>query len=167
MYYDTLRSTADFDKSYDNIYAVFARNAPETDRQDFAKTLPYVKCDARCLADRKAVQTKNDEASARRGEEWRAGVGEMLFGGRSSSSSNSVSSPSKSTGVAAIRSETYDNAGRKTEGYWVKCSGGSETRVYRTAWDSNRSWYRPGGGNGYFVADGGISINDVAQRICK
>ena len=80
---------------------------------------------------------------------------------------NLASNLSKSSGATAIRSETYDNAGRKTEGYWVKCSGGSETRVYRTAWDSNRSWYRPGGGNGYFVADGNISINNVAQRICK
>lgn len=80
---------------------------------------------------------------------------------------NSASNLSKSSAATAIRSETYDNAGRKTEGYWVKCSGGSETRVYRTAWDNNRSWYKPGGGNGYFVADGSISINDVAQRICK
>lgn len=80
---------------------------------------------------------------------------------------NSASNLSKPSGATAIRSETYDNAGRKTEGYWVKCSGGSETRVYRTAWDNNRSWYKPGGGNGYFVADGSISINDVAQRICK
>lgn len=85
----------------------------------------------------------------------------------SSGASSNSGSNSKSSGATAIRSETYDNAGRKTEGYWVKCGGGSETRVYRTAWDNNRSWYRPGGGNGYFVADGGLTINDVAQRICK
>lgn len=83
------------------------------------------------------------------------------------SSSESNSSSSKTAGVASIRNETYDNVGRKTEAYWVRCSGGNETRVYRTAWDSNRDWYKPGGINGYFLASGSTGINDVAQRICK
>lgn len=83
------------------------------------------------------------------------------------SSSDSNSGSSKVTGVASIRSETYDNVGRKTEGYFVRCSAGGETRVYRTAWDSNRAWYKPGGINGYYLASGDTSINDVAQNICK
>lgn len=89
-----------------------------------------------------------------------AGTGEF-------SSSDSNSGSSKVTGVASIRSEVYDNVGRKTEAYWVRCSGGNETRVYRTAWDSNRAWYKPGGINGYYLASGSTSINDVAQSICK
>lgn len=83
------------------------------------------------------------------------------------SSPDSNSGSSKAAGVASIRSETYDNVGRKTEAYWVRCSGGNETRVYRTAWDGNRAWYKPGGINGYYLASGSTSINDVAQSICK
>ncbi len=86
----------------------------------------------------------------------------------SSSSSSSGGSSGKAAGVASIRSETYDNAGRKTEGYWVRCSRGGETRVYRSAWDRSPDWFSPNGlGTTNFLAKSSASINDVAQSICK
>lgn len=85
----------------------------------------------------------------------------------SSGSSSSNSSSSKGSGVASVRSETYDNVGRRTEGYWVECRSGSKTRVFRTAWDSNRAWYEPAFPNGRYLASSDTNINQVAQNICK
>lgn len=85
-------------------------------------------------------------------------------GSKPSSSSGSI----KAAGVASIRNETYDNAGRKTEGYWVKCSSGRETRVYRSAWDKSPDWFSPNGlGTTNFLAKSSASINAVAQSVCK
>ncbi|MES2048220.1 MAG: hypothetical protein V4447_07455 [Pseudomonadota bacterium] len=168
VFYDTLKSASDFDKAYTSIYAVFVRNTPMADRDKFLAALPLVKCDAKCLASRKAAQNDRDRASVQRGEAFNTKVRDIFSGSSSgSSSSDSNSGSSKATGVASIRSESYDNVGRKTEGYFVRCRGGDETRVYRTAWDSNRAWYKPGGINGYYLASGEASINDVAQSICK
>jgi hypothetical protein len=86
----------------------------------------------------------------------------------SSGSSSSSTGSAKAAGVTSIRSETYDNAGRKTEGYWVRCSRGGETRVYRSAWDRSPDWFSPNGlGTTNFLAKSSASINDVAQSICK
>ena len=85
----------------------------------------------------------------------------------SSSSSTGITN-SNSVRVVSIRNEAYDNAGRKTEGYWVECQGGRKTRVYRTAWDSSKDWFSPNGlGTKNFIAKESISINDVAQSICR
>lgn len=73
----------------------------------------------------------------------------------------------KNGGVDSIRSEIYDNVGRKTEGYWVKCRGAGTTRVYRTAWDSNRAWYKPGGITGYYLASADVDISEVAKKLCQ
>lgn len=112
--------------------------------------------------------------------EYLAGLGNKLVNGvknvlaeANSNVSSSVSASSdggrtKAAGVASIRSESYDNAGRKTEGYWIECQGGGKTRVYRSAWDSSKDWFSPNGlGTANFTAKENVSINDVAQKICK
>ena len=123
VYYDTQKSTVDFDKSFDPIYAVFARNTPETDKQDFSRTLPYVKCDARCLSDRKAAQTKNDDASARRGEEWRAG----LFGGGNSSRTANNDRNSKVDWTITSEENGGGLANWYTKKYNAKCTSGRKS----------------------------------------
>ncbi len=87
----------------------------------------------------------------------------------SSNDNNSTKSTAatKGGGVDSVRSETYDNAGRKTEGYWVKCIGSGSARVYRSAWDNSRAWYKTGGINGYHLASGDTDIGDVAKKICR
>lgn len=117
VYYDTLKSASDFDKSYDAIFVVFVRNGVEADKKTFNAALSYVKCDSRSLSDRKSAQVKYDEESAIRGQKWRASI----FGGGSSNSN--------STAEWAILSE--ENGGGLAHWYTkkfnAKCTSGRKS----------------------------------------
>ena len=74
VYYDTNKSTSDFDLFYPSVNAVFIRNAPEKDNDFFSRSLAQVKCDKKCLSERKASQVIIDNESIKRGEEFRSGA---------------------------------------------------------------------------------------------
>lgn len=104
------------------------------------------------------------------------GAGKLMFGSSDSSSSSgssygsgsssSSSSSNSNQGNINIRQQVYDNAGRQADGYWVKCGSNSEQRIYRSAWDNSRDWYRPGFPTPYFVAKGNLKVEDVARKVC-
>lgn len=102
------------------------------------------------------------------------GVGKWIFGGLSSGSSSGGSSYSGSSSSSSsqqesisVRSQEYDNAGRKAEGFWVKCGSKSEQRIYRSAWDNGRDWYKPGFPTPYFIAKGNLTLEEVSRKICN
>lgn len=85
-----------------------------------------------------------------------------------SSTSSGSSSGSNSSSVQSMQQRSYDNAGRKTVGYDVRCSNGTKETIYRSAWDSGGPWYY----GSYplsqrFLAKGNVTAEDAAQILCR
>ena len=116
VFFDTSKSASDFDKGYESVYAVFIRNAPVSDSDKFAAALPLVKCNAKCLDNRKAAQEERDRASVRSGEEWRRSGG--FFGGLSGGSSSTSGSGKKFSCSFLCRGSMYMKGGRHTLASW-------------------------------------------------
>ncbi len=79
---------------------------------------------------------------------------------------------SNSTGgagfVQSMQQRSYDNVGRKTIGYDVRCSNGKKETIYRSAWDDGGPWYY----GTYplsqqFLAKGNLSVQDAANNLCR
>lgn len=128
VHYDTLKSASDFDKRYDTIQAVFVRNAPESDRTSFAAAMPYVVCDANCIASRKTAQAGRDDAKVVEGEKWRADMREKFFGGGSSSGSSSGSSANLKVDWTITSEENGGGLAHwYTKKYYGKCTSGRKS----------------------------------------
>lgn len=114
---------------------------------------------------RDAASQVHEKTEAQRRERERAS---QASAERDGGATTSMRGATGAAGVAAIRSENYDNAGRQTSAYWIECRGGNKVRVYRSAWDGKRDWYSPAGlGTFNFIASASLSIEDVAKKVCR
>jgi hypothetical protein len=108
VYYDTNKSAQEINTSYDDVKAIFVRNAPSADERNFSIALPFVKCDSRCLADRKNEQAKSDaESDGRAIEKWSGLRGK--FAGDVNSNASTVK-----------KFEIYKDKGQAASWAWFK-----------------------------------------------